>query len=123
MRRAGLLTLAAAVIAAAVLGLPALPSSASQSLVPSVELRASRSGFRPPRLTLRRGEPVHVVLTSADGEHCFAVDALRIEKRVVAGRPTRFELTPERSGVFPFHCCLESGEAAERERGELTVSD
>ncbi len=66
---------------------------------------------------------MQIVLTSADGEHCFAVDALRIEKRVVAGRPTRFDLTPERAGVFPFHCCLESGAAAERERGELTVSD
>jgi heme/copper-type cytochrome/quinol oxidase subunit 2 len=123
MKRAGLRTLAVALTAVAVLGLPAVPSDGSQSSVPSVELRVSRGGFRPARLRLRRGELVHVVLTSADGEHCFAFDALRIEKRVVAGRPTRFDITPERSGVFPFHCCLESGAAAERERGEMTVSD
>ncbi len=88
-----------------------------------IELLASRRGFRPARLRLRRGEPVQVVLTAAEGEHCLAVDALRIEKRVVAGRPTRFDLTPDRAGVFPFYCCLERGTAAERERGELTVSE
>ncbi len=56
-------------------------------------------------------------------EHCFAIDALRVEKRIVPGRPTRVDLTPERAGVFPFYCCLESGKAAEVERGQLTVSE
>ncbi len=47
MRRAGLLTLAAAVTAVAVLGLPAVPSDAGQSSVPSVELTASRAASGP----------------------------------------------------------------------------
>jgi cytochrome c oxidase subunit II len=121
MRRARLLGIGVALTG--VLGLPAASPSASQSATVKVELTVSARGFRPARLTLRRGEPVQLVLTAAEGEHCFAVDALRIEKRVVAGRPTRFDLTPERAGVYPFYCCLESGAAAERERGELTVSD
>jgi heme/copper-type cytochrome/quinol oxidase subunit 2 len=70
---------------------------------------------------LRKGETARFVLSSADVEHCFAIDALRIEKRIVPGRPTRFDLTPDRTGVFPFYCCLESGAAAERERGEIEV--
>jgi heme/copper-type cytochrome/quinol oxidase subunit 2 len=74
-------------------------------------------------VTLRRGETAHLVLSSADGEHCFAIDALRLEKRIVPGRPTRFDLTPDRAGTFPFYCCLESGDAAARERGELVVTE
>jgi heme/copper-type cytochrome/quinol oxidase subunit 2 len=66
---------------------------------------------------------VHVVLTSEDAEHCFAVDGLRIEKRIVPGRETVFDLTPEQAGRFAFHCCLESGGAAQVERGELIVSE
>jgi len=89
----------------------------------TVSIRASRRGFTPSSLTLRRGETAHVVLSSADVEHCFAIDELRIEKRIVPGRETRFELTPERSGTFAFHCCLESGEAAATERGQLTVAE
>jgi len=86
-------------------------------------LRASRRGFEPSSLTLRRGETTHLVLSSADGDHCFAIDELRIEKRIIPGRSTRFDLTPERPGVFAYYCCLESGEAAKAERGRLTVAD
>ncbi len=111
---AGLLALAAVLPAASVRAAPASST---------IELRVSRRGFEPSRLSLRRGESVRFVVSSADDEHCFAIDALRVEKRVRAGRATRFELTPERSGVFPYYCCLESGEAAKVERGQLTVSD
>jgi heme/copper-type cytochrome/quinol oxidase subunit 2 len=105
----------------------ALASVAALSLAapagPSVELKVSRRGFVPSRITLRRGETARLALTSDDGEHCFAIDALRIEKRVARDRPTRLELTPERTGSFPFYCCLESGKQAELERGELVVSE
>jgi cytochrome c oxidase subunit 2 len=88
---------------------------------PTVEVRASKRGFEPSRLTLRRGETTRIVLSSLDVEHCFAIDALRVEKRIVPGRATSLEITPERAGVFPFHCCLETGEAAAAERGEVQV--
>jgi cytochrome c oxidase subunit 2 len=108
--------LAAAFVAAgAGDGLPAPQPGAT------VTIRASRRGFQPSKLNLRRGEPVHVVLSSADGEHCFAVDELRIEKRIVPGRETRFDFTPERTGSFVFQCCLETGAAAASERGQLNV--
>jgi heme/copper-type cytochrome/quinol oxidase subunit 2 len=88
-----------------------------------IEVKASKRGFVPSQITLHRGESARIVLTSADSEHCFAVDALRIEKRIVPGRPTTLDLTPDRAGAFPFYCCLESGEAAAAERGRLTVTE
>jgi heme/copper-type cytochrome/quinol oxidase subunit 2 len=64
---------------------------------------------------------VRLLLRSADGEHCFAVDALRIEKRIEPGRATRVELTPDRVGTLTFYCCLEPGD--ERQRGRLVVGE
>ena len=90
---------------------------------PALEVKASKRGFEPSQITLRRGDSVSIVLSSADDEHCFAIDALRVEKRIVPGRTTTLELTPDRAGVFPFYCCLESGEAAGKERGQLTVTE
>jgi heme/copper-type cytochrome/quinol oxidase subunit 2 len=103
--------------------LAVLTASSALPAGPSVDVKVSRGGFEPSRIVLRRGETARLVLQSVDGEHCFAVDGLRIEKRVVKGRATRLELTPERTGSFPFHCCLEIGAQADRERGEIVVSE
>ena len=111
-------------VAALVLG-PALAGAlaVSEAEPPVVEVRSSKRGFRPDTVSLRRGETVRFVLSTADGTHCFAVDGLRVEKRIVPGRETRFDLTPESEGTFPFHCCLETGAAAELERGRIVVAD
>jgi heme/copper-type cytochrome/quinol oxidase subunit 2 len=90
---------------------------------PTVEIAVSKRGFDPSRVSVRRGEAVRIVVTTRDVEHCFAIDALRIEKRVVPGRPARVDLVPEQAGEFPFYCCLESGSQAEVERGVLVVSE
>ena len=86
-------------------------------------MTASHEGFRPRVINVRKGETVRLLLGTADGEHCFAVDAFRIEKRILPGRTTTVDLTPDRVGAFPFYCCLESGQAAEVERGRLIVTE
>jgi heme/copper-type cytochrome/quinol oxidase subunit 2 len=115
VKRAGVLALAVAALLVA--------AGAGARSAPQVEIRASRQGFDPAAVTLRKGETVRVILSSTDGEHCFAVDALRVEKRIRRGRNTSFDLTPDRAGRFPFYCCLESGKAAEVERGALIVTE
>jgi heme/copper-type cytochrome/quinol oxidase subunit 2 len=108
--------LAAVALGVAVAGLAALASPSG----PALEVKASREGFSPASLTIRKGEATQVVLTTGDVEHCFAVDELRIEKRIVPGRATRFDLAVDRAGTYVFYCCLGHGEV---EKGELTVVD
>jgi heme/copper-type cytochrome/quinol oxidase subunit 2 len=105
------------------LGLALAVPAAAAPAGSEIAVRASKQGFQPSRITVRRGETTKLVLSAAEGEHCFAIDALRVEKRVVAGRSTRLDLTPGQAGVFPFYCCLESGKAPRAERGELTVTE
>ena len=87
------------------------------------DVAVSRSGFVPSVIQARKGEAIHLRLTSRDQEHCFAIDAFRVEKRVVPGRTTAVDVTPDRAGTFPYYCCLESGAAAETERGRLVVAE
>lgn len=88
-----------------------------------IEITASHEGFQPRIVRARRGETLRLTLRSIDGEHCFAIDTLRVEKRVLPGRTTTLDLTPDRVGTHPFHCCLESGRAAEVEKGRLVVGE
>ena len=84
-------------------------------------LVVSRGGFQPESLRARRGETLRVRIETADEEHCFALDDLRVEKRVRPGRPVLVELTPDRTGTFDFHCCLEPADSTPR--GRLIVFD
>jgi heme/copper-type cytochrome/quinol oxidase subunit 2 len=115
-----------ALLAVVMLAGPAHPDSlrvgmAEAEEVDTVEVVASERGFEPRVINLRKGDPVRLRLTSADREHCFAVDALRIEKRIVPGKATLLDLTPDKAGTFAFQCCLEEGAAAEKEHGRLVV--
>jgi heme/copper-type cytochrome/quinol oxidase subunit 2 len=86
-----------------------------------VKIVASKDGFHPQTVTIRKGETVRLVLSTADEEHCFAVDSLRIEKRLLPGKTVTVDLFLEKAGSFPFHCCLEPG--AQGIHGELKVTD
>lgn len=89
----------------------------------TIEVVASRQGFQPRVVNVRRGQPVRLLLTTADVDHCFALDALRVEKRIVPGKTTVLDLMPDRSGTFPFYCCLETDAAADTENGRLVIID
>lgn len=117
--RAGFLASGLVVVALAVGGsLLAAPAA-----VERIDVVVSKQGFRPVRISARKGEAVRLSLTSGDGEHCFALDAFRIEKRVVPGRPSVVDLTPDRAGTFPFYDCLASDSGDEARRGRLVVTD
>jgi heme/copper-type cytochrome/quinol oxidase subunit 2 len=111
--------LGAACVVAVALAVPFPMAGASTPA--EVELTISNAGFRPSELKVRRGETLRVRLVTADREHCLAIDGLRVEKRVVPGKRTLLELSPDRSGTFPIHCCLEPENQALR--GRLIVSE
>jgi plastocyanin len=117
-RTHGRRALAMARLAAGVLLSLVAAGAASQD---DVRVEASRSGFKPKAVNLRKGETARILLTTIDDEHCFAVDGLRVEKRIVRGKTTTLELTVDRTGTFPFHCCLEPESQAMR--GRLVVTE
>jgi cytochrome c oxidase subunit II len=101
----------------ALLALLAFPTLAQESL----DVTASKQGYRPATLRLRKGETVRLRLKTSDEEHCFAIDALRLEKRIQPGRVTTLELTPDKAGDYPIYCCLEPDNDAMR--GRLIVAE
>jgi heme/copper-type cytochrome/quinol oxidase subunit 2 len=83
------------------------------------EVVATKSGWRPVVLNVKKGEMVRLLLKTEAEERCFAIDELRIEKRIVPGRATPLEFTPDRAGTFTYYDCLEP----EARKGRLLVSE
>jgi heme/copper-type cytochrome/quinol oxidase subunit 2 len=103
-------------VSAVIAGLPGVLGAQEE-----IAIVASKGGFKPNVIKLRKGETARLLLRSADDEHCFALDALRIEKRINPGRPTVVELLPDRAGEFPFYCCLEPENGTLK--GKLVVAE
>ena len=102
------------------------PASNGAGLAPPPDqpqdVAVSRSGFTPGVIHARKGEAIHLRVTSKDQEHCFALDAFRVEKRIVPGRTTAVDLTPDKAGTFTFLCDVFCGDGHEGMSGTLTVT-
>ena len=78
----------------------------------TVRMTVGASGFEPKRPTVPIGV-VRFVVTAREGDHCFAIPSLDVEKRVRFGRPLEVDVAFDRAGEFPFLCCVEGSGTAE----------
>ena len=65
---------------------------------------AKRYAFEPAEITVRRGQPVTLELTSADVTHGLAVKELDIKTEIKKGKTTEVTFTPETVGIFAGKC-------------------
>lgn len=75
----------------------------------AVEVTARRFSFSPAELTLKRGQPVTLILTAQDAAHGLRFRELGFEIRVDKGKIARKSFTPEKSGDFVGHCSVFCG--------------
>jgi cytochrome c oxidase subunit 2 len=69
-----------------------------------VAIAAKRFEFVPATVTLRRGEPVVLRVTSEDVTHGFFSRLLRVDGDLPAGQPQEFAVTPPEAGTFTIIC-------------------
>lgn len=77
--------------------------------IPVVKLSIGPGGFEPARLQAPLGA-FRITVESREGDHCFAIPSLDVEKRVRAGRSVTVELAVEKAAEIPFNCCVDSTE-------------
>jgi cytochrome c oxidase subunit 2 len=97
----------------------------SQTSEPPIEIKitAKRFEFDPATITLPKGKPVRLLITSVDVQHGFSIKELGISRDLKANETTIVEFTPTRAGHFQFHCSVYCGAGHEEMTGELIVTD
>lgn len=65
---------------------------------------AKRYSFEPAEITVHRGQPVTLELTSADVTHGLAVKELDIKTEIKKGKTSEVTFTPETVGTFRGKC-------------------
>jgi cytochrome c oxidase subunit 2 len=69
-----------------------------------VKISASKFHFTPDHITLVKGQPAVLQLTSSDRTHGFMIRALRIDTDIKPGIVTRMTVTPASAGTFKAIC-------------------
>lgn len=107
------------------LGVSSGPVSAQNTTNKPVEIRvtARRFEFEPRIITVQKGQPVRLVITSTDVAHGFSIDDFNIDEDIEPKRSKIIEFTPNRIGRFRFHCSLYCGKHHDDMVGELIVEE
>jgi cytochrome c oxidase subunit II len=69
-----------------------------------VRITASKFHFTPDHITLVKGQPVTLQLTSSDRVHGFMIRTLKIDTDVKPGKVTAITVTPQTAGTFTAIC-------------------
>lgn len=88
-----------------------------------VEITAKRFAFTPDQVTLKRGQPVVLVLKSADVAHGLRFRELDLNIKAGKGQTTEIAFTPTKDGDFTGKCSVFCGSGHGRMSLVLHVVD
>ena len=88
-----------------------------------IKITAKKFDFAPSELTVKRGVPVALELTSTDRVHGFSLPDFKLTASIEPGKVTRVTFTPNRTGEFTFSCNIFCGSGHEDMAGRLIVTD
>jgi plastocyanin len=90
---------------------------------PAIRIVAKKFSFTPAEVRVKKGVPVVLELVSEDRVHGFNLPAFGLRRDVKPGEVTRVTITPEKAGIFPFHCDVFCGDGHDEMNGVLVVTE
>jgi cytochrome c oxidase subunit II len=69
-----------------------------------IEITAKKFEFTPSEITLKKGQPVVLRLTSADRVHGFFSKPLKFDTDIAVGKTTDVAITPDTAGDYTVIC-------------------
>lgn len=70
----------------------------------TIEVHAKRYAFVPDQVTLKKGEPVTIIMDSDDVAHSLRIDGLNVNIKAMGGERAQQTFTPQQLGNFAGKC-------------------
>jgi cytochrome c oxidase subunit 2 len=102
--------LAAMGVAVAMVGTSAVHASKAQESPSRIEIVAKRFEFSPNDITVKKGVPVTITLTSKDVDHGLKFAELNVALTAKKDKVNEITFTPEQTGDFTGQCFMFCGE-------------
>ena len=88
-----------------------------------IKLTAEKFKYSPAEITVKKGEPVVIEVTSEDVKHGFTLPDFGIRTDIKPGSVNRISFTPDKAGQFTFACDVFCGSGHEDMSGTLIVTE
>jgi cytochrome c oxidase subunit 2 len=88
-----------------------------------IKITAKRFEYNPHEITLKKGVPTTLQLTTEDRSHGFSIPAMNLRADIMPGKITELKVTPQKNGEFDFFCDIFCGSGHEGMNGKITVTD
>ena len=85
------------------------PAVHAQTAPQRIEITAKRFQFTPGEITVKKGQPVTIVLKSLDVAHGLRFRDFGVNVKVKAGGTAEVQFTPDKTGDFIGHCSVFCG--------------
>jgi cytochrome c oxidase subunit 2 len=74
-----------------------------------IDITAKRFAFTPAEITLKKGQPVVLVIKSLDVSHGLRFRDLNLNVKIDKGGSAELKFTPDKTGDFVGHCAVFCG--------------
>jgi cytochrome c oxidase subunit 2 len=95
--------------------------SADQAKV--IKISAKRFEFEPKEITIKKGVPVTLELTTQDRSHGFAIEGMNLRTDIEPGKVAELVVNPQKAGKYDFYCDVFCGSGHEGMNGKITVTE
>ena len=86
-----------------------------------INITMKKYEFIPAEVHVKRGQRVLLIITSADTQHGFHVDAFGINEPVKKGQPAEVEFVSDQAGTFAMNCSIICGSRHDDMTGKIVV--
>ena len=89
----------------------------------TIEMTAQRFAFEPHEITVKKGQPVILLIKSKDVSHGLVIENLGVRTEVKKGEATEVKFDPETTGTFEGKCAHFCGKGHGSMRMTVHVTD
>jgi len=87
-----------------------------------IRIVAKKFEYTPGEITLQKGTPVILELTTEDVAMGFYAPAFNVDVEIVPGKAVQVRLVPDKTGTFDFSCNVFCGDGHEDMGGKIHVT-
>jgi cytochrome c oxidase subunit 2 len=88
-----------------------------------IQIKAKKFEYLPNEITLKKGIPVVLELSSLDRLHGFNCPAFGVRADIQPQKVTKVRFVPDKVGTFEFHCDIFCGGGHEHMEGKFMVTE